>query len=406
MTAAGSSRERRRALRASGRGAWGPVPGPPPAWSLAVLLAPALLAAGAPAAGAGGLIRVAVVESARAADLSGRDIEVAAVGSCTGCPGGGWRADLVRAVVAGPYIDIAGRRAAGFRLRSDRPIRLNGRDYASVLELVRTGDGLAVVNEVPLEEYVAGVLRAEAGERWPHEALRAQAIVARTYGAYHRLIAAGRPYHLAASTAYQQYTGHVPTSSPAWGAARETAGQVLLLDGELFPAFYHADSGGYTEDPRAVFAARNMPALRPVVCPFAAGSPHATWSLDLPLGQLAEVLRRNGIDLGALEGVEVSERTASLRAAAITLRGTRGAARLRGNDFRRIVGYDTLKSTLFAVAVDGGVARFAGRGYGHGVGLCQWGARGMAEQGYTARQILEFYYPGAVLGVLGEGPGS
>jgi stage II sporulation protein D len=69
--------------------------------------------------------------------------------------------------------------------------------------------------------------------------------------------------------------------------------------------------------------------------------------------------------------------------------------RLRGNDFRRAVGYDSLKSTLFAVAVQGDVAQFAGRGYGHGVGMCQWGAKAMAEQGYSARQILEFYYPGA-----------
>ena len=73
---------------------------------------------------------------------------------------------------------------------------------------------------------------------------------------------------------------------------------------------------------------------------------------------------------------------------------------MRGNDFRRMIGYDTLKSTLFAVAVDGEWARFSGRGYGHGVGMCQWGAKGMAEQGYTARKILEFFYPGTTLGSL------
>jgi len=96
----------------------------------------------------------------------------------------------------------------------------------------------------------------------------------------------------------------------------------------------------------------------------------------------------------------VSERTRSLRATVVTVTGTRGTVRLRGNDFRRIVGYDVLKSTLFAVAVDGQTARFAGRGYGHGVGMCQWGSKGMAEQGYRARQILEYYYPGAVFGTL------
>src|SRR3970040_1407715 len=77
-------------------------------------------------------------------------------------------------------------------------------------------------------------------------------------------------------------------------------------------------------------------------------------------------------------------------------------ARLRVNDFRRILGYDTFKSTLFAVAVDGRVARFAGRGWGHGVGMSQWGAKGMAEHGYRAHQILEYYYPGTTFGALDE----
>jgi stage II sporulation protein D len=238
------------------------------------------------------------------------------------------------------------------------------------------------------------------GERWPAEALRAQAIVARTYAAYQRMISAGKPYHIIASVAHQQFAGRVPRTSAAWAAVSETSGQVLRWEGELFPAFYHTESGGYTEDPRTVFAARNMPALTPVRCEFSAGSPHFYWNLDLKLANLTEVMRKNDVAVGAVTAIEVSERTASLRASVVTVRGTRGSARLRGNDFRRMVGYDTVKSTLFAVAIDGDTARFAGRGYGHGVGMCQWGAKGMAEQGYTAKQIIEYYYPGAVLGSL------
>ena len=110
--------------------------------------------------------------------------------------------------------------------------------------------------------------------------------------------------------------------------------------------------------------------------------------------------------MGQLRRVTVAERTPSLRAAIIEVSGTRGHAQVRGNDFRRMLGYDTFKSTLFAVAVDGDMARFAGRGYGHGVGMCQWGAKGMAERGYLARQILEFYYPGTTFGTLNELRGS
>ena len=344
-------------------------------------------------------IRVAVVDGARAAELRGTDIEIMDLGACCG-PLESWRTGVVRAGVAGALVEIDGRRAPSFRLRSERPIRLNGREYSAPIDVVRSGDGLAVVNELPLEEYVVGVLRAEASDKWPMEMLRAQAVVARTYAAHHRMQAAGKPFHIVASTMHQQYAGRVPRTSPLWTAALDTAGEVLFWEGEVFPAFYHTESGGYTEDPRTVFAAKNMPALKPVRCDFSGGSPHYYWSLDLKLTDLTETLRKNGVAIGPLAAIEITERTPSLRASMLVVRGARGSAQLRGNDFRRMVGYDTLKSTLFAVAVDGEWARFSGRGYGHGVGMCQWGAKGMAEQGYTSRQILGFFYPGTTLGSL------
>jgi stage II sporulation protein D len=220
---------------------------------------------------ADGTIRVAVVDGARVAELRGSEIDVSELGPAEAAA---WRTDVVRAVPIAGGIDIDGRRAAGFRLRSERAIRLNGREYPPPLDIVRSGDGLAVINELPLEDYVVGVLRAEASDKWPLEMLRAQAIVSRTYAAYHRSIAGAKPYHILASTLHQQYAGRVPPSSPIWGAVRDTAGQVLLWEGELFPAFYHTESGGYTEDPRMIFAARNMPALKPVRCEFSTGSPH------------------------------------------------------------------------------------------------------------------------------------
>jgi stage II sporulation protein D len=362
--------------------------------------AAALLALSATAMVGADTIRVAIAENARAADLRGSNIEVSEVG-CTACPRPGWRTDSVRATPSGLGVEIGGRIAPAFRLVSDAPIRINGRDYPATLEIVRNGDGLAIVNELHLEEYVVGVLRAETSEKWPLDALRAQAIVARTYAAFHRASSGAKPYHLLASTTHQMYLGHVPSSSPIWDAVRDTTGQVLLWDGELFPAFYHSASGGYTEDPRMVFAARNMPALKAVRDDFSAAAPHFYWTLDLKLGDLAEILKKNGYDVGTVTAIEITERTPSLRVANLTVHGTRSAARLRGNDFRKMVGYETVKSTLFAVALDGGVARFSGRGYGHGVGMSQWGAKGMADQGYKAEKILEYYYPGTTLGSLG-----
>ena len=370
------------------------------AWACAFALA--VVVATPASASASGTIRVALAENARAAELRGADIDVADIGACERCRRTVRRMSLVRASVVNGSIEIDGRRAAAFRLTSDHPLRLNGREYPAVVELIRNGEGLAVVNDVPLEDYLVGVLRAETSEKWPLEALRAQAIAARTYAAYHRLLSASKPYHIVASTAHQQYFGRVPASSPIWGAVRETAGQVLRWEGDVFPAFYHTESGGYTEDPRTVFAARNMPGLKPVRCEFSAGSPHFYWSLDVRLAELSETLRRHDVSVGSVTSIEITERTASLRASSVTVHGARGSARLLGNDFRRMLGYDRFKSTMFAVAINGDSAHFSGRGYGHGVGMCQWGAKGMAEAGYTARQILEFYYPGTTAGVLNE----
>ena len=368
------------------------------AWAAAL----ALVVFSASTASASSTIRVALAENARTVELRGTDIDVIELGACERCPRTARRMSVVRAHAVNGSIEIDGRRAAGFRLTSDRGVRLNNREYAGVVDLVRNGEGLAVVNEVLFEEYLVGVLRAESSEKWPLEALRAQAIAARTYAAYHRLLSASKPYHIVASTAHQQYFGRVPASSPIWGAVRETAGQVLRWEGDVFPAFYHTESGGYTEDPRTVFAARNMPGLKPVRCEFSAGSPHFYWSLDVRLAELSETLRRHDVSVGSVTSIEITERTPSLRASVVTVHGARGSARLLGNEFRRMLGYDRFKSTLFAVAINGDSARFSGRGYGHGVGMCQWGAKGMAEAGYTARQILEFYYPGTTAGVLNE----
>ena len=361
--------------------------------------AAALLALSSTAMVAADTIRVAIAENTRSVEIRGLNIEVSELG-CAACPRTVLRTDTLRAAAGGQGVEIGSRSASGYRLTSDAPIRMNGREYPATLEVVRNGEGLAIVNELRLEDYVVGVLRAETSERWPAETLRAQAIVARTYAAYLRASSGTKPYHIVATTAHQVYAGHVPASSPIWDAVRDTAGQVLLWDGELFPAFYHSTSGGYTEDPRSVFVARNMPALKPVRDEFSGAAPHFYWSLDLKLTDLSSILRRNGSDVGTVTAIEVTERTQSLRVASLAVHGTRGSARLRGNDFRRMVGYETIKSTLFAVALDGSVARFSGRGYGHGVGMSQWGAKGMAEQGYTAEKILEYYYPGTTLGWL------
>jgi stage II sporulation protein D len=363
------------------------------------LAAALLLILGAGPVLAGGDIRVAIADGLKTVEVGGGPMMVS---DLTGRSVVSDSPTWLRATLKNGAIEVAGRRVDGLRLAPADvgALRTNNREYPGALEIVRSGDGLTVVNELPLEDYLAGAVKAEAGDKMPLEMLKAQAIVARTYAAYHRRLNAEKAYHLVASTLNQQYVGRVPADSVVWTAVRETAGQVLLWQGELFPAFYHTDSGGYTEDPRVVFAASNMPALKPVRVEFPSESPHQRWRLELPLAELSAALLRGGISVGRVVALDVLERSVSLRVARIAVRGTAGTVTLRGNDLRRLVGYDTLKSTLFAVAVVGPVARFVGRGYGHGVGLDQWSAKTMADQGYTAQRIVLYYYPGATLSTL------
>jgi stage II sporulation protein D len=369
----------------------------------ALLALVALLWAG-PAAAAGD-IRVAIAEGLRTVEVGGGPMMVSdLVGRAVVEDSPTW----LRATWTSVAIEVSGggRRVDGLRVAPGDTgfLRLNGREYPGALEIIRTGDALTVINELPLEEYLAGAVKAEAGDKMPLEMLKAQAVVARTYAAYHRRLNAEKAFHLVASTLNQQYVGRVPTESPVWAAVRDTADQVLLWNGELFPAFYHTDSGGHTEDPRVVFAASNMPALKPVRVDFPSASPHHRWRLDLPLADLSAALLRGGVAVGRVMKLDVLERSTSLRVARIAVRGTAGTVTLRGSDLRRLVGYDTLKSTLFAVAVTGPVVRFVGRGYGHGVGLDQWSAKTMADQGYRAEEIVAYYYPGAVLTTLAGPP--
>lgn len=379
-----------------------------PGRALGAVVVAALLTALAPAPGraapVSGDVRVAVVTGARTVDLGGGPLAVrdlAGRSLLTAAPtwlriAPGPRGGLELRVASARPRSIA---ATGVRVvaAGGRPVRVGARDYPGTVEILREGAGLVAVNELPVEEYLPGVVRAEAGESMPFEMLKAQAVVARTYAAYHRELNAGKPYHLLATTAHQQYAGAVSPASAARLSVEATRGQVLRWEGALFPAFYHTDSGGHTEDPRAVYETPGMPALPPVVVPFASGSAHQEWTLELDLGDLAARLRRGGISVGRVLALDILDRSTSGRAMRIAVRGPRDSAVLAGNEFRRLVGYDVLKSTLFDLAVHGATARFTGRGYGHGIGMDQARARTMADLAYQAPDILAYFYPGAVL---------
>ena len=367
--------------------------------ALCALLA-LLLCGGIPVGAAASTIRVALIEGAETLEVSGAPIRVS---DQAGRQAVTLQRSPVKIVPLRSDLEVGGTRFPVPVVRIEpvgsTSFKIGGREYRGSFEIWRQGNTLVLVNELPFEEYLVGALRGEVPEKWPLEMLKAQAIVTRTYAAYHRQLNQAKPYHLVATTAHQLFLGRVDPSSPHWAAVRDTAGAVLTWGGRLFPSFYHSESGGYTEQPQAIFSGW-LPSLPGIRDEFSGNGPHSKWSVELRLDSLRDLLRKNGLVVGSITGIDVAERSPSLRVVKLAIVHTGGQTVVTGTDFRRMVGYDTLKSTLFAVAVDGEIARFEGRGYGHGVGFSQWGAKEMAERGYTARQILEYYYPGTQLTTL------
>ena len=277
------------------------------------------------------------------------------------------------------------------------------RRYAGRLFVSTDGSdpALQLVNEVPLEDYVASVVASEYGFD-DLEGSKAMAVIVRTYtlGVLGRY---GSAYDHVDHTLSQVYRGAGAVTPVSSSAARLTEGDVLTYGGELIRAVYFASSGGHTADNETVWDGPSQPYLRGKPDPYGADAPHAHWSTRLSRdGLLSELRTAYGQDV---EGFVVGDRSDDGRVATIELM-LAGGGRLpiSGNDFRLLVtrhfGARSVRSTLFEARRAGDEYVFEGRGFGHGVGLSQWGAREMALRGSAYTEILGFYYSDVVLSSL------
>ncbi len=271
------------------------------------------------------------------------------------------------------------------------------RPYRGLLELRRTASGrLTVINEIDLEEYLYGVLKMEVDPGWPADALRAQAVAARTLALYSLNRFASEGYDVRATTDTQVYGGVTAEDPRTTTAVDETRGEVMTYQGRPIFAAYHSDSGGYTESSEFVWGGR-YPYLKGVPDPYSTGAPNHEWIVRMDLRAFEDRLRRAGRMVSDVSGIDVTEVTPSGRVGTVRITGAHGALMLKGNDLRAILGADLLRSTLFIVRLgpdEQPIVEFLGRGSGHGVGLSQWGARGMAAAGRTYQEILSYYYTG------------
>lgn len=271
----------------------------------------------------------------------------------------------------------------------------DGRTYPGRLHVSPNPGGweLRLVNEVDLETYVAGVVASEYGLE-DLEGSKAMAVVARTYA----LAAVGENEAgdiLADHTLSQVYRGLDGVTDLAVQAAQETSGEVVTHNGAPIQAVYFSSSGGRTANNEDVWDGAPLPYLRGKTDPYDSSSPHSRWSARLSRSDLLQ--RLSEVTDLRVDGFLIGDRSDDGRVATVELLLDDGQRReMSANAFRLAVigqfGARSLRSTLFDVRREGGAYVFEGRGYGHGVGLSQWGAHEMAKRGSTYRDILGYYY--------------
>lgn len=293
---------------------------------------------------------------------------------------------------------VLGVRGLRIAPAQDGDLYIEGRRFRGSVDILRAANGgLYAINRLDLEGYLCGVLHHEVGVWWPAEALKAQAVAARTYALYQIRVSRGREYDVHSGTRSQVYGGSTNERRRTNQAVLDTRGQVLTAAGKVFPSYFHATCGGRTAGARELWSIDLAPIGGGVECGYCRYSPHFNWKIALPLSDLEEKLAQHGRPLGRILTVEPLTQTPSGRVGRIRMTGTEGEAEVAAKDLRVWLGGDKIRSTFFGWTLKDDRIRIEGRGWGHGVGLCQWGALGQALLGRKFMDILMFYYPGSVL---------
>lgn len=336
---------------------------------------------------------------------------------------------------------------------NDKKVRVEDKYYRDYVTFKMVEDELMTINYVKLEHYLYGVVPKEMGYSFELEALKSQSIAARTYTVKNINKHDNHGYDLCDTTCCQVYGGMDVENIKTNRAVDETSGMIITYNGNPIDAVYHSSSGGYTDNVGEVWGS-DIPYLVAVRDEFSDGYPNANWNLAMTNDEISARLHSRGMDIGEVVNIEILDTTTNGRVSQLKIEGTEGEEILSGNEFREILGTTELKSTLFTIkkdnvygdkekvyAIDGnsstaksvdlndvhiidgnlnrgssrgftsrfinrnGIVEFnsdikpiesnfviEGKGYGHGLGMSQWGAQGMAVEGYSYKDILNHYY--------------
>jgi stage II sporulation protein D len=264
-----------------------------------------------------------------------------------------------------------------------------GTHYTGDIDVWKGDNGLYLINELPIEEYVKDVVAVEVRPDWETEALKAQAVISRTYAVYQKKMNGASIYHIASSVIHQVYKGNNPDERVAHAVA-ETSSEILTFNNRPIEAFYHSTCGGRTENPEDVFG-KNYPYLKSIEsnCEI---SPYWFWEKRIQLTEIEKALNLSGI-----KEISIKSYTSTNRVKQLDIIDSSGTTTINATDLRKALGWSRLPSTNFHISRDGDSIIFEGKGYGHGVGLCQWSTLQMAREGKNYKEILSLFYPGTTI---------
>ncbi len=273
---------------------------------------------------------------------------------------------------------------------SDGYVWINNAWYRGRTRLVRQGKSIIALNQIDLEEYLYSVVGAEAIPTWPQEALKAQAVAARTYAIHQSSTSGNRFYDLDTTTKTQVYKGLSSEFTSTHDAVNATKGEVMTYKGKVILAAFHASSGGHTENVEDIWrSSHSLPYLRGVV-DYDQLAPVFQWTKSFSASELGRLL--GGV--GNVRTLTPERTTPYGRIISIKVVGDRSSKKIDGTRLRQAL---DLRSTLFTISSVGGSFQVNGRGSGHGIGLSQWGAYYLSEQGVSYQEILSHYYQSAHL---------
>ncbi len=260
--------------------------------------------------------------------------------------------------------------------------------YRGRTRLIRQGGSLTAINHVDLEDYLYSVVGAEAISTWPIEALKAQAVAARSYALYKRNHESNGIYDVDTTVGTQVYKGLDSEYTTTHEAVNSTLGQIMTYQNQVILAAFHSASGGHTENVEDIWSSP-LPYLRAVV-DYDQQSPVFEWNKVFPVSKIRSLV--GGV--GRIKAMQPEKITPYGRVVTMKAIGDRGTATITGKKLRKAL---DLRSTLFRISTDGKNLYVRGRGFGHGLGLSQWGAYYLAKRGINYHQILTHYYQNANL---------